>query len=988
MLTLNSTAKLNPNDEVYCLSSNEIGKKDIYIPIILNNTTPRTVSISRHDFDTGLTTVKEYAGRDIQRATEINHAKEGVEYYYVRIKKPGAYKIDQIVSKQGVAIRLDNRQAFVFTCPYAHFKPIQASNYCTGDNETLQFQVIGVPPLDVYYTKKTNDNKINKQELNRIQPDKFDSPLLRRINGPKTTEPSLFAAKPGSDYSWAAVKQLDVNLNLTFETASKQEYQLSKVRDGAGNEIDLSNLTPQSLQVHRRPAVNFGCSQKAPVNLLIGEKSVQLPLSIDGSGPFNLEYKFAGSPNQVYKTKLKSSDRSVAVSSPGEYNLVSVSDKFCQGEVKFPSSCLVTQPQLPAIKLQSIAIPSECAGDNEIGMKFIAEFVGAPPYALEYTVTKHSGRSKHIVERKREIIDRSRHIFSYLPSSSGEYTYEFTSLDDRHYKKRSPQITPIKQIVHPQPDAKFKPKQRSVRTCLNEDLSVNVDLRGTPPFMLKWTVGDQKYGDVVENESYTIKLPPFDVAGQHVVSLVNITDNNGCTKELEARDYTIDVRRDRPTAFFLTNGEPVRTVEVTEGSSVRLPIGLTGEGPWSVSYYNVELGERSLVTRRFDNANAEIEVNHVGHYELLSVDDAICKGDVLEPQYLVKWLDKPTLSIPEDQALDLGRNSFERADVCQYASDSIDIEFNGSGPFYCLYKEYRASISGGRSHYLGQDEITAGNKRVQLPLKTREAGKYRYIFEKIADQRYTDPFSIEKLEVQQTVHAIPTVKFIKSRKDRTLCVGEKLNSADMDPIYLEFTGVAPFKAEVHIRLESEKYGRIHSIVSKANKYKLDLDDELKVAGTYKVTLKSVNDANGCGTEVTNSETISIKALDIATITSIDTCDDVCVGDNIDYSLFGVGPFTVQYLFNDRSEIAKSRTSKLSLLADKPGNITIVSVGDQRNKCKSYPTNLTKQIHQIPSSFVSGGERVIVNVEEGNPNRLKLVKKLIMYLYLHNSSQFR
>ncbi|CAO0793001.1 unnamed protein product [Mucor circinelloides] len=959
------TAKLNPSDEVYCLSTNEIGKKDIYIPIILNNTTPRSILVSRLDFDTGLTTVNEHTGKNIQRATEINHAKEGVEYYYIRIRKPGAYKIDQIVSKQGVSIRLDNKQAFVFTCPYAHIKPVPATDYCTGDTENLHFQVMGVPPLDVYYTRKTDNNNVKKLELNRIQPDGFKSPLLRRINGPKTIEPSLFSVKPDSDYTWAAVKELDVSLNLTLETASMQEYQLSKVRDGAGNEIDLSNLASQSLQVHRRPAVNFGCSQKEPMNLLVGEKSVQLPLDVQGSGPFNLEYKFAGDADHVYKAKLKPHEKSIQVSTPGEYSLVSISDKFCQGEVKFPSSCLVAQPQPPTAKLHHTAIPSECAGDNEIGMKFVAELVGTPPYTLEYTITKHNGRAKQVVDRKREVIDRSRHIFSYLPSSSGEYTYEFTTVDDRHYKKRALNIPPIKQVVHPQPDAKFRPKNRRVRTCLNEDLTVDVDLRGTPPFKLKWTVGSQMYGDYIESEIYTMKLPAFDIAGQHVVSLVNITDANGCTKELEARDYTVDVRRDRPTAFFLTDNEPVRTVEVTEGSSVKLPIGLTGEGPWTVSYYNVEAGERSLVTRRFDNANAEIEVRNVGHYDLLRVDDAICRGDVLKPQFLVKWLDKPSLSIPKDQAVDIGRNIFERTAVCQHASDSIDIEFNGSGPFYCLYKEYRASIGGIRSHYQGQDEITAGSKRVHLPLKTREPGKYRYVFEKIADQHYTDPFSIDKLEVHQIVHATPTVKFSKSRKDRTLCVGETLSSADMDPIYLEFTGVAPFKAEVHVRLDSEKYGRIHQIESSTTKYKLNLDDELKVAGNYKISLKSVDDANGCGAEVTDSETISVKALEIATISSIDTCDDVCVGDSIDYSLFGVGPFTVQYLFNGRNEIAKAHSSKLSLLADKPGNITVVSVGDQRNKCKSYPKNLTKQIHEIPSSYVSGGKDVVESVEEGD-----------------------
>ncbi|KAI7906649.1 uncharacterized protein BX663DRAFT_483356 [Cokeromyces recurvatus] len=953
------TAKLNPNNEVYCLTTTEIGKKDIFIPIILNNTAPRTVSISRYDFDTNQKTIKDYSGRDIQRATEIGHTKEGVEYYYVRVRNPGAYKLEKIVSKDGVDVRLYNRHAFVFTCPYAQFKPIVNKDYCTGDKETLQLEVIGVPPLNIEYIKKSAGHREAQLKLDRIQPEGFESPLLLKPRSDNRLDSSLFDTKLDDNYNWASVQQVNVPLNLTFNSASKQEYTLLRVVDGVGNELDLSGLSAsQTFEVHQRPSVQFKCSETDPIHLLIGSKSTQIPLALEGSSPFQLEYTFSGDEVQ-HKAKLTSAS-SISVSSPGEYNLVSVSDRYCQGQVMFPSSCHVVQPQLPSVKIQATPIASECAGDNEVGMKFVAEFVGAPPYVLEYEITKQSGRSKKLIERKRETIDRSRHIFSYLPSSSGEYTYRFISLDDRHYKKRPTDMAPIQQTVHPQPDARFKTKH-AVRTCLGEDLTAEVELRGTGPFVLTWMVGDQLYSDRVEGDRYTIQLPPFDRPGRHLISLIKIQDDNHCVKDLEARDFTIDVRRDRPNAFFFGD-----RMNVTEGAEANLPVRLTGEGPWTVSYRHVESNQKA--TRRFHDPNASVTVHKPGHYELLTVEDAICKGDVVPSHYAVQWIDKPTISVPKDQgAVEISHHHFERRAVCQGTNDAIDIEFDGQGPFYCSYTEYRGA---GRSFYaVKQEEIATGNRRYRFPLKTSDPGKYRYVFDRLADQRYTEPFKLsERLQIEQVVHAKPTVKFSSrsTRKERTVCVGDTWQT-EMDPIYIEFTGVAPFSVEFGLRLESEMGGRVIQVDNiMTNKYKLDLPDEVvHVAGTYDIKLLSVNDANGCGAAVVDDTTVKVKALDIATITAMEVYDDVCVGDTVDFSLSGVGPFTVHYMFNGKSETAKTATSKLSMIADKPGNLTILSVGDQRNQCRSFPKNMMKRIHEVPSSYISGGKEIIESIHEGD-----------------------
>jgi hypothetical protein len=70
-----------------------------------------------------------------------------------------------------------------------------------------------------------------------------------------------------------------------------------------------------------------------------------------------------------------------------------------------------------------------------------------------------------------------------------------------------------------------------------------------------------------------------------------------------------------------------------------------------------------------------------------------------------------------------------------------------------------------------------------------------------------------------------------------------------------------------------------------------------------------------------------------------------------YSLFCL----LAYQFNEKNEDISTKDTRISFLADKPGNLTIFSVGDGRNKCRSFPSNMVKKIHPLPSSFVSGGK---------------------------------
>ncbi|KAI9013365.1 hypothetical protein CLU79DRAFT_890506 [Phycomyces nitens] len=965
------TAKLNYQDEVYCLSQEEIDKKDIHIPIILNNTIPKKLTISRLDFDQKTRRAIHFHGSDLHRATEVGQEKQGVELYYIKVRKPGVYKLENIISKDGSDVRLYSRQAYVFICPTAQLIPKPNYDYCSGEKDTLQLRLEGVPPFKVTYIRRVGGDTLART-VDRVQPDGFDSPLMKISGGLKAADQTFFQPQSHQDYNWATNQQVSVDLDIFFEKATRHEYSVTTIVDGAGNEVKLGDSIRQNFDVHPHPTAQFGCSSTNPVQLLIGAEKTTIPLKLEGSGAWNVTYQFTpeGSQSEPQEPQLKQvglGQSSLDVSATGEYKLLGVVDKYCKGNVLFPSTCQVVQPPLPVAKVSQTSIPSECAGNNEIGMRFLVELQGAPPFNLEYQVLKQTPNGRIVVEHKREKINQSRHIFTYLPSNSGEYTYEFTSLDDAIYKRQDPKIKPIKQVVRPQPSARFSRKlqeKNNLRTCVGDNINLDVELSGTGPFTLFWKLGKQVYSDFVDDNKFTIEIPHIAKAGRHVVSLIKIQDSNDCVKELEARDVVIDVRKDRPTASFYPDNVKGTTLEVTEGTPVKLPLRLTGEGPWKIAYRNVELdgsGKRTITMR---SPNEPLTVRDAGHYELLGVEDSICKGVVSPPNYLIQWANRPTLSILNDPK-DAEQDAYVHPPVCKGTGDALDLSFSGHAPYFAFYNRFLTPTGSSVREFIGNDRISSGLSRSHLPLDTQKSGTYTYEFFQLSDQRYNQPLTIAPLVVNHKVYENPTMRFAASRTNLNLCVGEALDT--VDPIWIELTGEAPFTINILFKRHSDPRGEVKTIDNiQEKKYQLKLPITAEEAGRYTIELVSVYDAHGCNAAASGPDTtVYIEALDIPVMTPTKSCPDVCVGDMIQFSLTGRPPFAISYEFNNHLENVKSSTSTLSLLADKPGNLTVVSIGDRRNQCRSFPKDITKLVHNIPSSLISGGKEIIENIHEGD-----------------------
>lgn len=220
----------------------------------------------------------------------------------------------------------------------------------------------------------------------------------------------------------------------------------------------------------------------------------------------------------------------------------------------------------------------------------------------------------------------------------------------------------------------------------------------------------------------------------------------------------------------------------------------------------------------------------------------------------------------------------------------------GHGPYHASYDEYRAA--NGKYNYalVQSDELSSGMSKNRIALLTRQSGNYRYVFNKISDQRYQRPITIAPpVTLEQSVFPNPTVKFSsRSRWDRTVCVGDEFTSDDVGAIWLELDGQAPFTVQVGLKHQSEVYGRIITLENiETRKYKLQFEDEqVTLPGRYELQLLRVQDANGCSSAVQDEKPLVIEALDIATIVPTETCQEHCVGDTLEYSLSGIAPFTI------------------------------------------------------------------------------------------------
>lgn len=1000
------SAVLNPNKEHFCLNSTVT---QLEIPIMINQTEPIEMELLRIDFETNanetITIKKNELGKMLKKArkaTKSAHPDEPLTLRYT-IRKPGVYLLKKVTDHSKLQVRPRAANVIVASCPQAQVKPT-GDNRCRNDLSNVVLEVNGTPPLNIKYQLSVNGKPRGVSEFHNLQPEDSISPLSRHT--------SQALVKHGrEDVSWAQPQKVTVPMNETLSTSGRWEYEVVEVQDGLGNTVNFRDVDDddrpkakfpglrRSFEVRERPKAYLrGCDPSRPLRVAKGEVA-RLPVHYGSTGKqaiegqHSIEYLFTPEIEIVkdgYQSSSAVSKRQTMrtvreqplISEAGLYTIKSVSTDFCEGEVLEPTSCLLQNPPEPGLSLTSEDIVDRCAG-NPIGLRVGINLIGSPPFVIRYT--EHTNGRK--IPRELQVATL-RSTVDFTPQDAGHYKYTFETIRDTVYKDTRLRNLELQQNVRPSAKASFVDHRRPKQVCIDDSVDFDVKLSGEAPWKLEYEVvhNGKRIKRTVETdqEYYTIKTDRLRSGGEYIVTLASISDKMGC-KEFLKEEARVNVRHERPKAYF-GHIEGKQAIMALEGRTIGLPLRFTGNAPWRLEYENVDTKEVRKET--FQNANAFLDVKTDGTYKLLSVRDAVCPGLVEEKadQFLVEWVARPQLRIPESDGIVLEGGKYIKEPVCEGDEDALEIALHGkphfkqvtsfegltsyigNAPFDVSYQTQQNDAKNKLVSVRNKDLHIAGGTET-IRADTAQAGTYEYTFQKLADSRYDHSKKhFTPVTVKQIIHPRPSARFDKPGKTYSYCSRES-EGEEVIPITLE--GVAPFYLEVEIKHHGTPKPEIsiHKSIP-TNKYDLKIEHRKLHLGHSSISIRKVRDSRGCTLKpAAGGPRVQISVHDAPTATALEDRKDYCVGERLSFALGGQVPFTVYYTFEGQERKASNAGTTFRRLAELPGTFTITGLRDSASECLAS-LHLTKRIHPIPSVRLSGGRVDEVDIHEGGGTDLE------------------
>ncbi|GAP89866.1 putative nuclear pore protein [Rosellinia necatrix] len=979
------SALLNPERQPYCLSPDH---PIANVPLLFNATVPIDIEFVRFDLETNAQEIVRLGRRDIREIGKQSTAsmEDGIVTAYrydVALKKPGAYRLHKVLDEYKLEVQRISPPTYIVPCPKARVRSAESSTRCLGDLSDLSLEVEGTPPLKIYYSRTIN-GKDHSFHFQSLQPEGFTFPLLNSQSS------SSLMLSPDADFTWARPQKVPVGLNESMNNAGEWQYSVDQVHDAFGNQVsyDISDdLEPkpkrkdlhQNFVVRERPrAAITGCDLRHPLKIAKGE-STKLPITIGHPGkpqesvshtvtwyfsPIDTLSKSGdhGDVVEVGSFTTKNLNDQPTISAPGLYTLKSVSCDACDGEIEEPSACLLLNPLEPTLSIQSTEIPDNCAG-NPIGLRLDLDLVGTPPFTVFYDVIKgKQTRTEHVK------IPNLRHQLQLIPRQPDHYEYRFRKLQDAVYDVKLPLTNEYHLEQNVRPSAKAFFRDGMDRTaCLDEKLSVGVELHGDGPFNLEWElVHDGKRKSVKEtgldDDSFYIKTPRLSAGGDYALALKSIQDRSGCKVFLE-EEVKISVRHQKPRAAFGLL-ENKRSATVVEADQFNLPIKLSGESPWFVKY-RILNSTSGVQIREAHSANDFIEATEPGIYEIIHVQDMKCHGSV-DPKakrFELKWFPRPELSlVPADSIQPTDQeHKFVKKDICEGDVDGFEVALRGSPPYHVQYdvrsKPKTGSVSVARKEF----DVVLGKASIQMD--TAKAGVYSYTFSALSDNLYNnDKKQMIPLTLEQTVNPKPSASFVKPGQTFKSCMADEIEH----PIPVKLEGKAPFYLELEIKHQSGNYPEIYRIPNiQTNSYDIRIPRQYLKLGAQQLRIRKVRDDRGCQFETdVSGPMVQFQLYDSPTIYPLEQRTEYCVGERIGYILSGTPPFEINYEFGGKNMRAKSQTTSFRRVAESPGEFTITSIRDRASECRAT-VNLSRSIHPMPAVRISKGRVVQVDIHEGS-----------------------
>ena len=588
---------LNPDAECYCLD--ESSSANVILPIRINGTEPQTIQLTKADFDTGELQVIAINQKETKKLLKQAKRDEdpNLRYLQYTVKAAGLYRLTKVTDVSQLDVRVTQSEALVVPCPKASIKVTDAKkrDRCSGDLSDLSVVIEGLAPLDIKYSRIVKDTPV-MFAVSRIYTENFQSPLLSGWNKKES-----LLRDTSTDYSWGKRQKISIPLNESLSSAGDWTYAIDTVRDACGNVINYTRLSedgekllPKSEQlshtftVHGRPQASFlRCDPLNPMSLPPGRET-NLQFNLDfrkGDGPYTLQYAYT--PHEVTEpavepvtkdVKIRTPTSAITIEEPGQYTLKSISNKYCQGDIIEPSSCLVITPPKPSVSITHENILDKCSASN-VGVTIDVTLVGTPNFKLWYRLIRDGSTT----EVKKFDIDRTRYQATIRPSTAGHYVYEFYRLDDKwneglvldHTKLR------VEQTIKPIAGASFADSTSLPRkACIEEPVEFKINLQGIAPWKLTYDLihSGKRKPHVVSNITepvYTIRTENLNNGGKYSLALVTVEDISGCKIYLNA-EAKIDVRFEKPRAAFGPVDGKMST-RALEGKEVVLPLRMRGE---------------------------------------------------------------------------------------------------------------------------------------------------------------------------------------------------------------------------------------------------------------------------------------------------------------------------------------------------------------------------------------------------------------------------
>jgi nucleoporin POM152 len=683
---------------------------------------PSHVELLRFDFDTNSNETIVLSNRERKGTFEDNEHTTALAHYTV--KKPGVYRLHKVIDESKLEVQRRMSDTLVVRCPRVEVTAT-GSDKCLGDLSDLTMEIEGTPPLKIVYTRTANTDQ-STHHFQSIQPENFVSPLLGSARA------STLVVAGSQEFSWARSHKIKVPLNESMTPGGKWMYSIDEIHDATGNVANFSargedgeHLYPkgrhleQSFSVHERPLATLsGCDSRKPMMVANGNTG-SLPIEYLYSGrtpdrplPHTLTWKFSpldtltasgdhGNEAVIAEYFSKNKHDEPTISQAGLYTLTGIKSQYCEGEVREPASCLLLNPPEPELSITAENINDKCAGSS-IGLLVDLDLIGTPPFVVRYDIMTRTGTHSESVK-----VPGLRYQLELKPKNAGHFKYQFTSIDDAVYKghQLNTKTLALEQDVKPPASAWLTPSSNRIDACIEEPVEINVKLAGETPFTLEYElVHDgkrkrEKVGDI-NSENYKIKTNRLLSGGEYSLALASVKDKTGCKIFLNDQ-VKFTVRHQRPKASFGHLEGKRRTTDIA-GKEIALPLRLTGRGPWTIKYQNLNDTAAKPIEKQVKSTNDFIKVHRDGVYKILEVSDEQCPGtvDPLASTFEVEWLPRPQIRFADTAVLIPDGNKFVKREVCEGDIDAVEVNLIGERlyflqnfPMLTFWKAHRHTTS-------------------------------------------------------------------------------------------------------------------------------------------------------------------------------------------------------------------------------------------------------------------------------------------------------